>query len=171
MMRLDFKDKVVTLCGSMKFKNEMLYVEKVLSDAGRIVFLPDMNVRPSYLLNEDYVDLLHRTHASKILLSDAVLIIDVDNYIGADTKREISYAEDVGVPVSFLSDCKWLLDGFVKPPATYQINVTEFRSRTISVEAFDVYEAQNKAIDMYKNKEIVLNEDDKLETTFEQVDE
>ena len=58
-----------------------------------------------------------------------------------------------------------------KESKKFQINITEFLSKTVTVEAENFEEACNKVVDMYKNEDVVLTPDDYLETTFEWVEE
>ena len=53
----------------------------------------------------------------------------------------------------------------------YQINITEFLSKTVTIEAENFEEAYNKVVDMYKKEDIVLTPEDHFETTFEWVEE
>ena len=49
-------------------------------------------------------------HLRKLDLSDAVLVIDVNGYIGESTKREIAYAEAIGKPVYYGSQWQDLVE-------------------------------------------------------------
>lgn len=40
----------------------------------------------------------------KIDLADRVLVLDVDGYIGESTRSEIEYAQQIGRPISYLSE-------------------------------------------------------------------
>lgn len=42
----------------------------------------------------------------------------------------------------------------------YKVNVKEILSRTITVEAEDAFEAEEKVADMVRNSEIILDADD-----------
>lgn len=53
----------------------------------------------------------------------------------------------------------------------YQINITEFLSKTVTVQAETFEDAYDKVVGMYRNEDVVLTADDHLTTTFEQVEE
>ena len=81
------RKEVVTICGSMRFYQDMLKIAGELTLAGVIVLMPFVtgasgNVKVN-------LDILHQR---KIDLSDSVLIVDGGFYIGESTAKEISYA-------------------------------------------------------------------------------
>lgn len=45
---------------------------------------------------------LDELHYRKIDLADEILVVNVGDYIGSSTRREIEYAEAAGKPVSFM---------------------------------------------------------------------
>ena len=48
--------------------------------------------------------MLDKMHLSKIDLADEIFVINVNNYIGESTKREIEYAKSKNKIVRFLED-------------------------------------------------------------------
>ena len=46
--------------------------------------------------------MLVRQHLAKIDLSDEIFVINVGNYIGDSTRREIEYAKEKGKSISYL---------------------------------------------------------------------
>jgi nucleoside 2-deoxyribosyltransferase len=49
---------------------------------------------------------LDELHLRKIELADEVLVLNVNGYVGESTRREISYAEQLGKPVHWLEPVK-----------------------------------------------------------------
>ena len=49
-------------------------------------------------------EMLDKMHLSKIDLADEIFVINVDNYIGESTKREIEYAKSKNKIVRFLEN-------------------------------------------------------------------
>ena len=47
---------------------------------------------------------LKEQHFKKIELSDAILVINVNNYIGNSTSLEIQYAKDLGKEIIYYTD-------------------------------------------------------------------
>ena len=75
--------KVVTLCGSTRFKEQYIEVQKRLTLEGCIVIIDDMHLR-------------------KIDMADEIFVINVGGYIGESTRREIAYAVKTGKKVNYL---------------------------------------------------------------------
>ncbi len=97
--------KIITLCGSYKFKKEMSEVAEAMTLAGNCVLTPNELTRPS---KEDYtfeeaqmIDLMHK---EKIKISDAILVVNVGGYIGKSTQSEIEFAEKLGKEIMYYTD-------------------------------------------------------------------
>lgn len=103
--------RVITLCGSAKFKDEFLKVQKDLTLEGNIVisvgffnepgdsdFWESMDAKTKMKTKEMLGDL----HKRKIDLADEIFVINVDGYIGESTKSEIEYAKATGKKVNYL---------------------------------------------------------------------
>jgi hypothetical protein len=86
--------EIVCICGSGRFLKEMHKVEERLTLEGKIVLMIGVNTKDVARTEnlEKYKPMLDELHLRKIDLSDAVLIVAVNNYIGESTKREIEYA-------------------------------------------------------------------------------
>ena len=107
------KYKVITLCGSTRFKDEFLEVQKRLTLEGNIVISVglfghsgDKEVWEN--MDEGTMtatkEMLDDMHKRKIDMSDEVFIIDIDGYIGASTQSEIEYAKHTGKIIHYLSE-------------------------------------------------------------------
>lgn len=88
--------KVVTICGSMRFKKEMLKVAEELEIKKgyaviQCVFVDDMNCYSA----SDF-EKMGAIHLKKIEISDAIYVVNVDGYIGSSVKKEIEYAKKLG---------------------------------------------------------------------------
>lgn len=92
--------KIITLCGSYKFQKEIIEAYKKLTEEGNIVLFPAMGCDEHE--KEYYMNL----HFDKILLSDAIYVVDVNGYIGDSVKREIKVAKDNGIEVIYLEPIK-----------------------------------------------------------------
>ena len=85
--------KTVTICGSMRFTNEMKSIAYYLETQQKFnvlqcVYLPD-NVVPT---DED-IKVLEVAHYRKIDLSDEIYVVNIDGYIGNSVRKEIEYAK------------------------------------------------------------------------------
>ena len=83
--------KVVTICGSMKFKDKMMEVARDLEIKNKYVVIQCVYSNDKF--NEEEQVLLADLHYKKIDISDAIYVINVDGYIGTSTKKEIEYAK------------------------------------------------------------------------------
>ncbi len=105
--------KVVTLCGSTKFKDEFLRVQKELTLKGNIVISVGLfghsgdnevweNMDEGTLTKTK--KMLDDMHKRKIDMADEIFVINVDGYIGESTKSEIEYAKANGKAISYLEN-------------------------------------------------------------------
>ena len=100
--------KVITLCGSTRFKNEFLEAQKRLTLEGNIVISVGLfgHTGDDVVWTEGVKDMLDRQHLAKIDLADEIFVINVGGYIGDSTRREIAYAEFKGKAISYLEECR-----------------------------------------------------------------
>ena len=98
---------IITLCGSIKFKDEFLKVQEKLTLEGNIVFTPNFfnNIKKEEITKE-LKKMLDEMHKQKIDMSDEIYVINVGGYIGDSTKSEIEYAKSKGKKVSYLEILK-----------------------------------------------------------------
>lgn len=98
---IESKTKIITLCGSMKFRSKFDEVNYKLSSQGYIILTPNFSYGTDGILQptEDHIKL----HNKKIDESDAIFVVNVDNYIGNNTLDEIEYAYNKGKKVFYLS--------------------------------------------------------------------
>jgi hypothetical protein len=92
---------VVTICGSMRFYDQMLTVAADETRAGNIVLMPFAVVAPDDQ-DTDLKSMLDRLHREKLDLSCRVIVVsDQSGYYGVSTASEIDYAELLGTPVTY----------------------------------------------------------------------
>lgn len=105
------KYKVITLCGSTRFKNEFMEAQKRLTLEGNIVISVglfghsgDNEVWEG--MDEDTLTqtkiMLDDMHKRKIDMADEIFVINVGGYIGESTRSEIAYAMEHGKEVRYL---------------------------------------------------------------------
>lgn len=103
------KYKVITLCGSTKFKDEFIKVQKELTLKGNIVISlgtfghsdEEWNKR-SEEEKEKLKEMFADMHRRKIDMSDEIFVINVNGYIGKSTRSEIEYAKQHGKKINYL---------------------------------------------------------------------
>ena len=99
--------KVITICGSYKFKKEMIDIAEKLTLEGNCVLMPNelsRNSKDDYTLEEALM--IDKMHKEKIKLSDAIFVVNVDGYIGSSTKSEIEYAKYLNKEIMYYTDLK-----------------------------------------------------------------
>ena len=86
--------KVITLCGSTRFKDEFMQAQKKLTLEGNIVISVGLfgHSGDTEVLTEGVKDMLDDMHKRKIDMADEIFVINVGGYIGSSTKSEIAYA-------------------------------------------------------------------------------
>lgn len=94
--------KVITLCGSTKFKEEFIDVNKWLSLQGNLVISVGLFGQADHeLISPEEKVLLDEVHMAKIDLADEIFVINVGEYVGNSTKREIEYAKSKGKKIRY----------------------------------------------------------------------
>lgn len=92
---------IVTLCGSTKFKKEFLEVSKGLTLHGVIVLMPGVFAHSGDEITNEQKQQLDILHKKKIAMSDLIVIINKNDYIGESTASEIGFAQAMGIPVHY----------------------------------------------------------------------
>lgn len=102
------KYKVITLCGSTKFKDDFLKEQKRLTLEGNIVISVGLFGHSGD--NEVWTDgtkqMLDDMHKRKIDMADEIFVINKNGYIGSSTKTEIEYATSTNKPVKYMEPIK-----------------------------------------------------------------
>jgi NAD(P)H-nitrite reductase large subunit len=96
--------KVITLCGSTKFRDEFLAVQKRLTLEGNIVISVGLfgHSGDEEVWLESTKEMLDDMHLRKIDLADEIFVINKGGYIGESTKNEIDYAIKNGKGINYL---------------------------------------------------------------------
>ena len=96
--------KVITLCGSTRFKDEFTAQQKRLTLEGNIVISVGLfgHAGDSEVWTEGTKEMLDDMHKRKIDMSDGIFVINPGDYIGSSTKSEIEYARRTGKEINYL---------------------------------------------------------------------
>jgi len=102
---------VITLCGSIRFKDAFMEARQRLTAEGCIVMGPelfgslpngrkwdDMDVAERKKVKDE----LAKMHRQRIDMSDGIFVVNVGGYIGESTEMEIRYAVNHGKSVTYL---------------------------------------------------------------------
>lgn len=102
------KVKIITVCGSLRFYKEMMGITEKMELEGNCMLVPVYN--PSRPNKDDFTEeealMLDKIHKERIKLADAILVVNVDGYIGNSTSKEIEYAKSLGKEVIYYTELK-----------------------------------------------------------------
>ena len=98
------KYKVITLCGSTRFKDAFIEAQKRLTLAGNIVISVGLfgHSGDDEVWADGTKEMLDDMHKRKIDMADSIFVINKDDYIGESTRSEIEYAIEHGKEVEYL---------------------------------------------------------------------
>ena len=98
------KMKVITLCGSTRFKEQFLEQQKRLTLEGNVVISVGLfgHSGDEEVWKPGMKEMLDKIHFQKIDMADEIFVINVGGYIGESTRREIAHATDKGKKVNYL---------------------------------------------------------------------
>ena len=104
---------IITLCGSTRFKDDFMRVQKELTLQGNIVISVGLfghsgdkevweNMSEGELTKTKLM--LDDMHKRKIDLADEIFVINKNGYIGESTKSEIEYAIKTNKKVNYMEE-------------------------------------------------------------------
>jgi hypothetical protein len=98
------KYRIITLCGSTRFRDEFIAEQKRLTLEGNIVISVGLfgHSGDDEVWSESTKEMLDDMHLRKIDLADEIFVINPGGYIGSSTKSEIEYAMETGKSVRYL---------------------------------------------------------------------
>lgn len=88
--------RIVCLCGSMRYKDELFETAARLTGLGFVVLAPFATVAPEDQDGNEFKQMLDKLHREKIDMSEFVMVVIVDGYVGQSTRNEIQYASSRG---------------------------------------------------------------------------
>lgn len=93
--------ETVTICGSMRFSQEMKEIAFMLESRYGLNVLQCTYNEQGAEITPDILENLEQAHFVKISLSDWIYVVDIGHYIGDAVRKEIAYAEEHGKKVVF----------------------------------------------------------------------
>ena len=98
------KYKVITLCGSTRFKDAFMEAQKRLTLEGNIVISVGLfgHSGDDEVWTEGTKEMHDDMHKRKIDMADEIFVINVGGYIGFSTRSEIEYAKVTGKEIQYL---------------------------------------------------------------------
>ena len=100
------KYKVITLCGSTKFKDEFLREQKRLTLEGNIVISVGLfgHSGDDEVWSNNVKEMLDDMHKRKIDMADEIFVINKNGYIGSSTQSEIEYAKQTNKIINYMEE-------------------------------------------------------------------
>lgn len=84
----------------------MMEIAEKMELQGNCMLVPIYN--PAKPSKDDFTDeealMLDKMHKEKIKLADAILVVNVNNYIGNSTSKEIEYAKELNKEIIYYTD-------------------------------------------------------------------
>ncbi len=93
--------KVVTICGSLRYADEMKKIAVQLQLEKNYAVIQCVYNSEGVKFQEKEASIFDKIHRKKIDISDAIYVVNIDGYIGNSTKNEIEYAIKNGKEVIY----------------------------------------------------------------------
>lgn len=85
---------VTTICGSMRYFDQMIECARNLTESGEVVIMP-FSVRQ----DDEMKEKLGRMHRQKIEMANTVVVVGA--YADISTREEIAFARELDIPVAY----------------------------------------------------------------------
>ena len=95
---------IITICGSSRFKNDILNIYKQLTLQNNIVFLDAIFNQNTLNLTIEEKNIIDNNHKQQILLSDKIFVVNKGGYIGVSTMSEIEFAKEHNKEILYLEN-------------------------------------------------------------------
>lgn len=93
---------IITIVGSMRFKEAMMFKYVELSLKGHVVLLPVIGDHLE--VDDELQEKLMMLHRDKIDMCNEILVMNIGGYIGYHTYEEIGYAVTKGKGIKYFQD-------------------------------------------------------------------
>ena len=81
----------------------MIIAEKMALN-GNCILTPVYPILENNEKTDEQINMLKEAHFKRIELSDAILVVNVNNYIGESTSLEIEYAKKLGKEIMYYTE-------------------------------------------------------------------
>lgn len=97
--------KIITICGSLKYTNEIMKITEELTLQGNCILsiIYPVNYNISAYSTEER-EMFGAMHRERIRLSDAIMVVNIDDYIGESTRQEIEFARSLNKEILYYTD-------------------------------------------------------------------
>lgn len=98
-VKLEHPFPIRTICGSMRYYDQMIEIAQRETANGVIILMPFVAGYAGAVETDERKEMLDRMHFAKIDMSDAIIVVGI--HIGESTQSEIAYAERTGKTVLY----------------------------------------------------------------------
>jgi hypothetical protein len=124
------KPRTICICGSTKFKDDMMAVAKEKTLNGYIVVMPLVFAHSGDEITEEQKTALDGLHLHKIKMSAYICVVCQDYYVGKSTIREMLYAYERGKVIQVFNNGVFVF-GFHKTKANpFSLMIQRFSQRS-----------------------------------------
>ena len=96
--------KIITICGSLKFIEEIKYFTEKLTLEGNCVLGIAYPVKDKNEYTQEDINCLRISHLQKIEISDSIFVVNKNGYIGDTVKNEIEFAKKCNKEILYLEN-------------------------------------------------------------------
>lgn len=93
--------KIVTICGSMKFENEMIKIATVLELKYGWCVLQCVYNFDNITISKKDMEKIKKAHYKRISISDAIYVLNINGYIGQAVTDEIAFAKKLNKQIIY----------------------------------------------------------------------
>lgn len=96
--------KIITVCGSLRFIKEIMEITEQMDLQGNCMLSIVYPTKDKDDYSEEEIMMLNKMHKERIRISDAILVVDVNHYIGESTRSEIEFAKSLNKEIMYYTD-------------------------------------------------------------------
>jgi predicted house-cleaning noncanonical NTP pyrophosphatase (MazG superfamily) len=96
--------KIITVCGSLKFEQDMKYYAEKLALEGNCVLSVIYPIKNKEEYTKEEKNILGKGHIKRIDISDAIFVVNKNGYIGEAVRKEIDYAKGLNKEIIYLEN-------------------------------------------------------------------
>ncbi len=93
--------KIITVCGSLKYQEQIMKITEEYALRGHCMLSIVYPTKQIEKYTKEEIELLGNLHKERIKISDAILVANIDNYVGKKTQEEIEYAKSLNKEIIY----------------------------------------------------------------------
>lgn len=129
----EVKPRTVCICGSTRFKDDMMEVAKEKTLQGYIVVMPLVFPHSGDEITEEQKTRLDGLHLHKIKQSSYIAVVCQDFYVGKSTIREMMYAYERGKVIQVWNNRNFTFGFHKYGETTFSKQIIEFCDKSIEI--------------------------------------